>query len=209
METQAQEYFNLHINGVGYLSRVRWVEPGGRRGGRRAERFLSCAINALHGDVEAVNYTYFDLKVSGQEAIEVIQTLQTATEQNRKVLVSFKAADIYPHLYDRRVRVDGEPTDEFETAALIKGRLILVNSAKVDGELVFKREPVVHADDASTASDAAPQPTADAASVESTPVPSSGLEEQVRVMRMGGENRWSSPRGSANQHVRQRDSSAA
>ena len=40
------EYFNLHASGCGYLSRVRWVDPNQRRGGRTGEAFLACAINA-------------------------------------------------------------------------------------------------------------------------------------------------------------------
>jgi hypothetical protein len=197
MATQAQEFFNLHLNGVGYLSRVRWVEPGARRAGRRADRFLSCAINAMHGDAAAVNYTYFDLKVTGQEAIEVTQTLQAATEQGRRVLVSFKAADIYPHMYERRVRVDGEPTDEREMAALIKGRLILIHSVKVDGELVFKHEKV-DAEAALEVPDAPPQRAAHSKPSEPATAEACAVEEPRHAMTPPGDrHRLSLRRASA------------
>jgi hypothetical protein len=144
MATQAQaqsEYFNLHVSGVGYLSRVRWVGNNSRSGGRRSEPFLSCAINALRGNSDDPQYTYFDLKVNGSDAIEIIRNLEKAANEGRKVVVSFKAGDIYVHQYDRQVRdAQGGQSNTTEKAALIKGRLILINTAKVDGELVYRRE---------------------------------------------------------------------
>lgn len=135
---QASEFFNLHVNGLGYLNRVRWVEVNGR--GRKAEKFLACSISALRGNADDVTYTYFDLRVSGEEAIDVVQNLMdTANNRDRKVLVHFRIGDIYPHGYERDVRDRDRPTGQKEWATLIKGRLILINSAKVDGEVVFQR----------------------------------------------------------------------
>ncbi|PZP98311.1 MAG: hypothetical protein DI587_14790 [Variovorax paradoxus] len=141
-DTQAQQFFNLHASGIGYLNRVRWVETGNRSGGRRAEPFLSCAINALRGSSDAPQYTYFDLKVVGEDAIQVISDLAEAVDAERKVIVAFRAADLYVHTYERRKRHgrDGQRSDETEMASLIKARLLLITSAKVDGELVYKRE---------------------------------------------------------------------
>lgn len=142
METQVQqarEFFNLHVSGIGYLNRVRWVDLKSRAG-RKAESFLCCSINALHGATDDPSYTTFDFKVSGEEAIEMVDSLAAAVEQNRKVIVSFKAGDIYAHLYDRKVRDrNGRETGQSEPAALIKGRLILINTVKVDGQLVYQR----------------------------------------------------------------------
>lgn len=133
-----KDFFNLHLSGIGYLSRVRWVTPNGR--GRKSEPFLCCAINAMHGPVDDPNYSYLDLRVSGEEAIAVIEQLQEAVEQDRKVFVSFKVGDIYAHSYERTVRDNGRNTGQKEPAALIKGRLLLINMAKVDDELVYQRE---------------------------------------------------------------------
>ena len=138
-QVQGAEYFNLHVSGIGYLNRIRWVDT--RRGGRRADPFLSCSINALHGSSEDPNRTYFDLKVSGEDAIALVESLKPEVDAGKKVLVSFKLGDIYPHMYERKVRdQQGRDTGQFENAALIKGRLILINTAKVDGELVYRRE---------------------------------------------------------------------
>ena len=140
-QAQAQQFFNLHTSGIGYLSRVRWVDSGKKNGGRRAEPFLSCAINALRGSSDEVQYTYFDVKVVGDEAIQVISDLEQAANGQSKVIVAFKVADIYVHSYERYKRdANGRKRNEKEMATLIKGRLILISMAKVDGELVYERE---------------------------------------------------------------------
>ena len=132
-------HFNLHVNGVGYLNRVRWVET--KSAGRKAQPFLACSIAALRGNADQPDYTYFDLRVSGSEAIEMVEQLMVDVEQQRKVVVSFRVGDIYPHLYERDVRDQtGRPTGQREPAVLIKGRLLLINSISIDGENVFRRE---------------------------------------------------------------------
>ena len=132
-------HFNLHVNGVGYLNRVRWVET--KSAGRKAQPFLACSIAALRGNADQPDYTYFDLRVSGSEALEMVEQLMVDVEQQRKVVVSFRVGDIYPHLYERDVRDQtGRPTGQREPAVLIKGRLLLINSISIDGENVFRRE---------------------------------------------------------------------
>ena len=141
------EYFNLHASGCGYLSRVRWVDPGKRRGGRTGEQFLACAINAMRGDVENPNYTYFDLRVSGEEAIELIDQLKPSVDDDRKVFIAFKLGDFYAHPYERDARNNrGQKTGEKEITALIKGRLLLITHVKVDGEVVYQRDVAAGAD---------------------------------------------------------------
>src|SRR5690606_18549110 len=93
-QAAGSDYFNLHVSGIGYLNRVRWVEVGKSRNGRRSEPFLCCGVNALHGATNDPARTHFDLKVSGKDAIELIDSLAKAVEARQKVLVSFKAGDI-------------------------------------------------------------------------------------------------------------------
>lgn len=146
-------HFNLHLSGVGYLNRVRWVKTSSC-GGRKAEPFLACSISAMHGSSDEPSYTYLDLRVSGREAIEMVDQLGADVDAKRKVFVSFRVGDIYPHLYERSVRdQSGKPTGEKETAAIIKGRLLLLNSITIDGERVYTRES-----EQEPASGAAPQP---------------------------------------------------
>lgn len=130
-------HFNLHLNGVGYLNRVRWVTVGQ---GRKAEPFLSCSIAALRGEGEKPDYTYLDLKVVGEDAINLIDSFAEDANNGHKVVVSFKVSDIYTHLYERDSKdQNGNKTGMKEPAALIKGRLLLVYSVTVDGERVYTR----------------------------------------------------------------------
>jgi len=143
-QDQAKEFFNLHVSGIGYLSRIRRVDGGKRRG----DSFLCCAINALHGSTDKPNYSYLDLRVSGEEAVSLVENLQFAVESGRKVLVAFKVGDIYAHAYERKEKDEqNRPTGRLETAALIKGRLLLITMAKVDGEVVYQREEAEGGDD--------------------------------------------------------------
>lgn len=144
--TQGNDYFNLHTNGIGYLNRVRWVET--KNGGRRADTFLACSISALRGDADKPDYTYFDLRVSGDEAIDIVERLGVDVREQRKVVVSFRIGDIYPHLYERDVLDQNRrKTGQKEMATLIKGRLLLINSITIDGENVYRREADAPQDD--------------------------------------------------------------
>lgn len=137
--TQTSNHFNLHVSGIGYLNRVRWVEPKGA--GRKAQPFLACSISALRGNSDQPDTTYFDLRVSGGDAIQMVEQLKVDVDANRKVVLSFRVGDIYPHVYMRNVRDrNGRNTGEQEPAALIKGRLLVINSITIDGENVFRRE---------------------------------------------------------------------
>ena len=71
----------------------------------------------------------------------MVEKLKVDVENQCKVVVSFRVGDIYPHLYERDQRdQDGRKTGRKEAAALIKGRLLLINSITIDGENVFRRE---------------------------------------------------------------------
>ena len=130
------EYFDLHTRGCGYLSRVRWVNTTSR--GRKSDPFLCCAINALHGEVDDPSYSYFDLRVTGTDAQQIIASLEQHVVQNKKVFVAFGVGDIYAHPYERKVKdpKTGNITGK-EWTALIKGRLLQVTHVKVDGVTIY------------------------------------------------------------------------
>ncbi|NWN81753.1 MAG: DUF3577 domain-containing protein [Halomonas sp.] len=128
--TQAQTtFFNLHVEGVGYLNRVRTVDP------KRAEAFLACDINALNGPADDVSYTRFDCRVSGQEAQKLVRKCQQAVDMKRKVLIGFKLGDLWT---DTFVYKKGDR--QGETGVSLKGRLLLVKWIKIDGDTVYQRE---------------------------------------------------------------------
>ena len=117
---QADEYFDLHVKGCGYLSRVRAVPVG--RGGR--ETFLACAISAMHGLCNDPSYSYFDLKVTGTAAETLIRDLWKDVNDGRKVFVAFRAGDVYADPYEAEerdretcMRLRGPPAREAEDQA--------------------------------------------------------------------------------------------
>jgi hypothetical protein len=132
-------FFNLHVTGCGYLGRVRWVNPSKNRGNRRGgNEFLGCSIKALHGIANEANYSYFDVIVSGEKAIEIVNGLMVDVDAKRKVFVAFKVGDIYSDHYDRVVKdKHGNKTGEKVAASMIKGRLLLITHVAVDGEVTY------------------------------------------------------------------------
>ena len=66
-QVQAQSaYFNLHVEGVGYLNRVRTVKP------KRGQEFMACTVSAMRGSTADLGYTKFDCIVSGADAQKVV-----------------------------------------------------------------------------------------------------------------------------------------
>ena len=111
-------YFNLHVEGVGYLNRVRTVKP------KKGQEFLACTVAALRGSDSDVSYTKFDCRVSG------------AVAADKAVIIGFRIADIYPEMFtfekgDRK----GQP------GVSIKGRLLRIKFAKVNGEPIDVPQP--------------------------------------------------------------------
>ncbi len=68
--TDEKAFFDLHVNGVGYLNRIREVKP------RKGQPFLACSISAMRGEPSDVEYTKFDLRVTGAEAKRVVAMLK-------------------------------------------------------------------------------------------------------------------------------------
>jgi hypothetical protein len=119
MKTE-ENYFNLTCNGIGYLNRLRTVNP------KKATPYLAVSLSALEGPKNDVNNVYFDLMVSGKQAKDTIEILAKAIEAKQKVLVGFSVGSIRPDSYE----YNGE------TKLVIKGRLLKIRWAKVDGEAI-------------------------------------------------------------------------
>ena len=90
------QYFNLHTTGIGYIHRLRKVEP------KRGDAFYAVSISALHGHVDELLYSRFDCRIMGAEAEKQLLTLKGAIEANKPVLVGFKIGDIYPEAFEYR-----------------------------------------------------------------------------------------------------------
>jgi len=123
--TGEKAFFDLHVNGVGYLNRIREVKP------RKGQPFLACSISAMRGDPSDVEYTKFDLRVTGGEARRIVAMLKPEVDGKKPVVIGFRIGDIYPELFTyERGEKAGQP------GVAIKGRLLKIGFTKVDGQAV-------------------------------------------------------------------------
>ena len=120
------QYFDLHVTGLGYLNRAREVKVP------RGQPFLAVSIAALHGASAAVEKTWFDARVSGQEAQKVVRDLMPDINANKSVLVGFKLGDLAAETF---VYEKGPKTGQ--TGISLKSRLLRIAWAKVDGKTVY------------------------------------------------------------------------
>ena len=128
--TSQSSFFNLHVEGVGYLNRVRTVKP------KKGQEFLACTVSAMRGSTDDIGYTRFDCRVSGSEAKKIVKLLEPDVTAEKSVLIGFKIADIYPELFTF------EKGDKKGQAGVsIKGRLLRIKFAKVNGEVVELPQP--------------------------------------------------------------------
>ncbi|HBL7189938.1 TPA: DUF3577 domain-containing protein [Escherichia coli] len=130
-------YFNLHIDGLGYLSNIREVNTA-------TGSFLSCTINALHGSTEKPEYTPFDVTVSGQQTSSLIRRCQNAVNEEKKVLIGFKLSNLTADVF---TLTKGDHAGE--SRASLRARLIKISFIKVGQNMVYKAEKPESADSAS------------------------------------------------------------
>ncbi len=126
---ETTKYFDLHINGIGYLNRIREVTP------KEGSPFLSVTIAALRGSVDNAEYTYFECRVSGKQAQEIVRQLKPAAEGELKVLIGFTLSDLFAESFTFK---NGDKAGE--TGISLKSRLLRVAWAKVDGQPFYKAE---------------------------------------------------------------------
>ena len=130
-ETSKSSFFNLFVEGVGYLNRVRTIKP------KKGQEFIACTVSAMRGSTNDIGYTKFDCRVSGAEAQKIIRQLEPDVAAEKTVLIGFKIADIYPELFTfEKGDKKGQP------GVSIKGRLLRVKFAKVNGEAIDLPDPV-------------------------------------------------------------------
>lgn len=123
--TQAQS-FDLIIEGVGYLNRLRTVTP------KKGPAYLACTINAMMGRADSVEYVSIDCIVVGQIAAQAVNQLTESVEAKKKVIVGFRAGDPKPDFYEFPDRETGQPVQR----SGLKARLLQLTFAKVDGAKV-------------------------------------------------------------------------
>lgn len=129
--TQSEKkFFDLHIDGIGYLNRIREVSP------KRGAPFLACDISALVGPTDQVEYRRFDCKVSGKDAQHLTRRCEQAVVDGKKVLIGFRLGDLWTDVFTY-----SKGPKEGQTGVSLKARLLLVRWIKVDGETVYTSDP--------------------------------------------------------------------
>lgn len=126
---ESPKYFDLHTTGIGYVNHVREVTP------KEGNPFLSVTIAALRGSVDNVQYTYFECRVYGRQAQQVVRQVKPAVEGKLKVLIGFTLSDLYGETFTFK---NGDKAGE--TGISLKARLLRVSWAKVDGQPFYKEQ---------------------------------------------------------------------
>lgn len=135
-DDNAVKYYDLHTKGAGFLNRAREVKPK-PGAGNKFKPFWSVGIGAFRGSSDAIEYTNFDTVISGFNALELIKEYQEKiNDQNTSVICGFTIGDTYAYTYNTK----NKDTQEEETRAGIKGRLLKIQFLKIDGEMVYKYE---------------------------------------------------------------------
>ncbi|RTB44098.1 DUF3577 domain-containing protein [Pseudomonas aeruginosa] len=114
--SQPKRYFDLHTSGIGYLQRVREVKV---KGGRKAEPFLACTVAAIVGPAHDTKLRYFDVRVSGHDAQELVRPYIGVEDPKQRPVVQFRQGDLWVDPY---IRPSGE--HQGQPAASMKGRLL-------------------------------------------------------------------------------------
>ncbi|WP_289394415.1 STY4534 family ICE replication protein [Mannheimia haemolytica] len=140
-QTSTQKnYFNLHTTGIGYLSNIRTVAP------KKGDEFLACTIGALIGEAgegAKAEYRYFDCKVVGEAAIDLVNRAKASVEADKKVLISFVLADLWTDTFT--YQKDGKNHKKGDAGVMLKARLIRIKSVKIDGVVKYQEPEKIDA----------------------------------------------------------------
>ncbi|MCX8967323.1 DUF3577 domain-containing protein [Erwinia psidii] len=120
-------YFDLHTRGIGYVNRLRTVTP------KKGRPFQACTIAALRGTTDSPEYTWIDVRVYHEKAVELLESCQDALGNNQKVLIAFNIGDIYPECFTYE-----KGDKKGQCGCGLKGRLIKITLIKIDGHEVYR-----------------------------------------------------------------------
>ncbi|MBT0353480.1 DUF3577 domain-containing protein [Morganella morganii subsp. morganii] len=126
--TSENKYFNLHVNGIGYLSNIRQVN--GPKG-----QFLTAVINALSGPTDNPVYVRFDTTVVGENTVSLVRRCIKAVDEDKKVLTGFTLSNLASDIF---TLTKGEHAGEQRVS--LKARLLNIDWIKIGKEVVYKAE---------------------------------------------------------------------
>ena len=118
--SNSSNYCNLHVTGIGYISRIREVPV------KKGTPFMACSIRAMFGEKgvkDGIQYTPFDVKaVTPQSAGILRDAMADANTKDKRVMVAFKISD--PEINAFKY-TSGEKIGQ--TGMQMKGRLLLIS----------------------------------------------------------------------------------
>ncbi|PTA89568.1 DUF3577 domain-containing protein [Kosakonia radicincitans] len=123
---QKKEFFNLNVNGIGYLSSIRRVQGGNGE-------FTCAVINALTGPTDNASYTRFDVTIAGAETTKLINRCQKAVDEEEKVLIGFVLSGLKADVFTLQT---GDHAGESRPS--LKARLIKVEFIKKGQDVVYQ-----------------------------------------------------------------------
>lgn len=121
-ELKSNESHELITRGIGYLNRVKEVNPS----------ILACTIASLSGPVDDPEYRYIDTLVDDADAAHLVRRCMPAVEEDKKVLIAFRLNDMVADPY---IRTKGEKAGE--PGATLESKLIHIAMIKIDGEVAY------------------------------------------------------------------------
>ncbi|MEN8131246.1 MAG: DUF3577 domain-containing protein [Pseudomonadota bacterium] len=143
------QYFDLVTTGIGYLNRARTVTP------QQGSPYECVSIAALRGRSDSPNYSYFDCRVVGADALEFIKAHKDAiNDRDTKVLVRFNVGDGEATSYEV---TSGE--NKGQRRHNIKARLLKITWAKVGDEVLDLGLDDAHATPADSKTETQQQPS--------------------------------------------------
>ncbi|WP_054063157.1 DUF3577 domain-containing protein [Pseudomonas sp. RHF3.3-3] len=123
---EEKRYFNYYIHGIGYLNNVRTISPPNKT------PYLVVKIAAIQGPEGDHSYTYFDCRVTGNAAKEIIKLCARPINTGETVFVRFVLSNLWvmPFIY---------PTGDKEgqLGSSIRADLISIKNMIINGEMIY------------------------------------------------------------------------
>lgn len=124
--TNENPYFDLITSGIGYLNRSRTVKPS------QGSPYECVSIAALRGRSDSPQYSYFDCRVVGEQALLFVASVkENINDRDTKVLVRFNVGDGEATSYEL---TQGE--QKGQRRHNIKARLLKITWAKVGDQVI-------------------------------------------------------------------------
>lgn len=144
-QTQTATYYDLTCNGIGFLNRLRRVDPKSRK----SSSYFAFVWQASRGNQN--EKTRFEVRVVGQEAKDLTaklieaypELLSTNSKEHPTVVVGLRVGDLAPSSFEYKDPKD--PTQKI-LVQTIDARVLKYTFIKVDGQMFYSAGTLVNAE---------------------------------------------------------------